>query len=378
MSGGFLSHKKSTQIVVAIFLLLIFGGWGNIGHEIINKNAPAFFPSPMSFLQSWSIQLGEHASDADYRKSSDPNESPRHYIDIDNYPEFNSDKKIIQNYDSLVAKHGYDFVIGQGILPWAIINTIDSLQKLFEENDWENALLIAADLGHYVGDSYMPLHLTKNYNGQLSNQYGIHSKYEISMIGKYQNEFQYNDNDSAIYIENIPDYVFQHIYYNYNYVDSVLTADSLATSFAGNTDDDNYYQKLWGLTGSYTKEFFINASKELANLIYTAWVNAGNPNFITDISNDKTNQIKNFLLLQNYPNPFNPTTKIRYQVPTTGLVSLQVYNSLGEVVATLVDEEKPVGTYELNWNAVNLPSGFYFYRLQSGSFVETKKMILMK
>ena len=297
-----MSNKKSAHIVVVIFLLLIFGGWGNIGHEIINKNAPASFPSQMSFLQSWSTQLGEHASDADYRKSSDPNESPRHYIDIDNYPEFNSDKKITQNYDSLVAKHGYDFVIGQGILPWAIITAVDSLQKLFETEAWENALLIAADIGHYVGDSYMPLHITRNYNGQYSNQNGIHSRYESSMIGKYQNEFEYGDIDTAIYIDNIPDYVFQHIYYNYKYADSVLTADSLATSYAGNTNGDNYYQKLWELTGNYTKEFFINASKELADLIYTAWVNAGSPGSVTGISNLKTNQLKNFLLLQNYPN----------------------------------------------------------------------------
>jgi predicted GH43/DUF377 family glycosyl hydrolase len=85
-----------------------------------------------------------------------------------------------------------------------------------------------------------------------------------------------------------------------------------------------------------------------------------------------------YSLSQNYPNPFNPTTKIRYQVPATGLVSLRVFNLLGEVVVTLVNEEKPVGTYELTWNTENLSSGVYFYRLQAGSFVETKKMILLR
>ncbi|MEJ2196195.1 MAG: T9SS type A sorting domain-containing protein [Ignavibacteriaceae bacterium] len=85
-----------------------------------------------------------------------------------------------------------------------------------------------------------------------------------------------------------------------------------------------------------------------------------------------------YSLSQNYPNPFNPTTKIRYQVPATGLVSIRIYNLLGEVVATLVNEEKPVGTYELTWNAENLSSGVYFYKLQAGKFVETKKMVVMK
>jgi len=83
-------------------------------------------------------------------------------------------------------------------------------------------------------------------------------------------------------------------------------------------------------------------------------------------------------LSQNYPNPFNPATTINYEVSEAGFISLKVYNLLGEVVATLVNEDKPVGTYELTWNAENLSSGVYFYRLQAGSFVESKKMILLK
>ena len=81
---------------------------------------------------------------------------------------------------------------------------------------------------------------------------------------------------------------------------------------------------------------------------------------------------------QNYPNPFNSTTSIKYQIPELGLVTLIVYDVLGNEVATLVNEEKPTGSYEITWNAENLPSGVYFYRLQAGSFIDTKKMILLK
>jgi predicted GH43/DUF377 family glycosyl hydrolase len=88
--------------------------------------------------------------------------------------------------------------------------------------------------------------------------------------------------------------------------------------------------------------------------------------------------INKYKLSQNYPNPFNPTTKIKYQVPSTSLVSLLVYNLLGEVVATLVNEEKPAGNYNVEFKASRLPSGIYFYRLQAGNFVETKKMLLIK
>ncbi len=82
--------------------------------------------------------------------------------------------------------------------------------------------------------------------------------------------------------------------------------------------------------------------------------------------------------LQNYPNPFNPITTIEFSIPQSGVVNLAVYNILGEQVATLLNEEKPSGKYSVQFNANSLASGIYFYTIQAGSFVETKKMILIK
>jgi len=102
----------------------------------------------------------------------------------------------------------------------------------------------------------------------------------------------------------------------------------------------------------------------------------------TSIDDNKDVVPKDFALDQNYPNPFNPTTRIRYQVKTAGFVSLKVFNILGNKVATLVNQNKPTGTFEVQFNAeINgrtLPSGVYFYRLTIGDFVSTKKMILAK
>jgi len=85
-----------------------------------------------------------------------------------------------------------------------------------------------------------------------------------------------------------------------------------------------------------------------------------------------------FKLAQNYPNPFNPTTHITYQLPTLSDVKLEVFDVLGRKVASLVNTTQPAGTYSITFNASNLASGIYFYRLQAGSFVETKKMMLLK
>ncbi|MCH7770810.1 MAG: T9SS type A sorting domain-containing protein [Bacteroidetes bacterium] len=88
--------------------------------------------------------------------------------------------------------------------------------------------------------------------------------------------------------------------------------------------------------------------------------------------------VEEFKLFQNYPNPFNPSTRIQYAVSSRQFVSLKVYDVLGNEIAVLVNEEKPAGTYELEWDASRFPSGVYFYQLRSGSFVQTKKMILLK
>ena len=85
-----------------------------------------------------------------------------------------------------------------------------------------------------------------------------------------------------------------------------------------------------------------------------------------------------FQLYQNYPNPFNPSTTIKYQIQDISFVTLKVYDVLGNEVAILINEEKLAGSYEVSFSATNLSSGIYFYKLQAGSFVETKKMILMK
>jgi len=87
---------------------------------------------------------------------------------------------------------------------------------------------------------------------------------------------------------------------------------------------------------------------------------------------------QHFSLEQNYPNPFNPSTTISYQFPTQSHVTLKVYDVLGHEVATLLNEEKPAGAYTVRWDANGVASGVYFYRMSAGSFVDVKKLVLLK
>jgi Secretion system C-terminal sorting domain len=137
-----------------------------------------------------------------------------------------------------------------------------------------------------------------------------------------------------------------------------------------------YYQVEWELVGN---------EDQLKGAIINGKVYGDTT--VVDV-NDPNKTPKEFYLSQNYPNPFNPSTKIKYVVPKSSFVNLKIYDALGREVTTLVNEEKHPGEYEVEFsakggsasggNAHNLSSGIYFYHLQAGKFVETKKMILLR
>ena len=132
------------------------------------------------------------------------------------------------------------------------------------------------------------------------------------------------------------------------------------------------YQKEGYYPTNYSIEY--DAAEQEYNIFIKDFVFSGAATTVEE----ELNNPKEFYLTQNYPNPFNPTTIVQYAVSSRQFVTLKVYDVLGNELATLVNEEKPIGSYEVEFNATGLPSGIYFYRLKAGSFFETKKMVLMK
>jgi photosystem II stability/assembly factor-like uncharacterized protein len=169
---------------------------------------------------------------------------------------------------------------------------------------------------------------------------------------------------------------------NGNNVDVKNLRTSLPSDWivVSNTENGKIQFAAAGLT-TLTEGTIANIELTIKNKETVATI-SGNVRLNSELASDISTKIREipteFLLLQNYPNPFNPTTVIKYSIPRLSEVTLKIYDILGREVEKLVDEEKSPGQYEVKFNAKGLASGVYFYRLQAGSFSDTKKFILMK
>jgi hypothetical protein len=252
--------------------------WGSTAHHLINLKAPMDLPSSMGTLKADSLFYAAHASDPDYRKNSSDTsfwaEAPRHFIDIDWYPNFHS---LPHSLDSVIALYGRSTVRNQGLNPWATVMVLDSLTAQIRRGDAARIETTMSDLGHYVADAHQPLHCTKNYDGQLTGNSGIHSRYETTMINDYQNSIIIHS-DSIHYISSPIDFIFDYTYHSNLYVDSIMQADTYAKAVSGwsgsGTAPASYYAALWLKVGGFTTDQIQQATVDLASLWYTAWVNA--------------------------------------------------------------------------------------------------------
>jgi hypothetical protein len=168
--------------------------------------------------------------------------------------------------------------------------------------------------------------------------------------------------------------------YYIGYTDSSGTLiPNVPISIADINDNDNFHQLCFSTTDTIRIMAIVENVVEDPN---------GDPNnyseievsycSVTSVEIESTLLPSVYSLEQNYPNPFNPSTEIKYSLPQSSNVIIKVFDILGKEIETLVNEEKQTGAYKITWYTENLPSGIYFYQLKAGSFVETKKMLLMK
>jgi hypothetical protein len=294
--------KKSKPLYYLNFVLFLFFGlipnlkthaWGFHAHKKINRLAVFCMPyETFGFFKTHIDYLTEHAVDPDKRRYLVKGEGEKHFIDIDYYERVLPFDTIPRSYSKAIEKYGKDTLHANGIVPWNIQWALKNLTTAFEQNQEQKILKYAAEIGHYIGDAHVPLHVTSNYNGQLSNQHGIHGFLETRLPELFSEDYDFFVG-SANYINQPLNYTWEIIENSFAALDSVFYFEKkLQEQFPEHAKytyevKGNQLQKVYSKAFSHQYHLYLNGMVErrmrsailcVASFWYTAWVNAGQPN----------------------------------------------------------------------------------------------------
>jgi Zinc dependent phospholipase C len=283
------------RIFIISFLLLLAQQcfcWGFYAHKKINYYAVFLLPPEMMLLFKPNIEfLAEHAVDPDKRRYAVPEEGPRHYIDIDLYGTYPYDS-LPRRWNDAVAKYSEDTLNAHGIVPWWLQTMLFRLTDAFKEKNQARILKYAAEIGHYIADSHVPLHASSNHNGQYTDQRGIHGFWESripELLADNQWDFFIG---KAEYIKNPADFIWKRVLESAAAADTVLKFEKeLTKTFP--SDQKYSFEDRNGVTiRQYSSAFTRAYDSKMAGMVerrmrqsiyavasfwYTAWVNAGQP-----------------------------------------------------------------------------------------------------
>jgi hypothetical protein len=248
--------------------------WGRRIHEIINRRA-ALETGAAEAWGGFAHALGAHASDADDRKGRDPEEPPRHYIDIDHFEPWPF-AGVPRTREGMEKKYGVRETAQWGVAPWAIDECWRMVVRSLEVGDWGSAGAWAADLGHYVADTHQPLHCTVNYDGQASGNTGVHLRFEVHMMNRHFEESGEDPGPPPVFTGTPAEASFDWIAKAYPGLEVILQADSAATAVDPDFGDA-YHAALWSRTEAVATTQVSEAVRDLAALYASAWDAAGRP-----------------------------------------------------------------------------------------------------
>ena len=207
-------------------------------------------------------------------KSGDSAEGPRHFLDIDIYGPYPF-VELPHNYDDAVAKFGVETVTKRGLATWRIAEYTRLLSEAMKSGDTQKIVQTAGALAHYVEDIHMPLHVVKNYNGQLTNQHGVHQRFEDDMVDAYAEQIHLSPK-IASEIEDPLEAAFDIVLDSYVYADNLLHADQKA-KLGEDTYGTPYLEKFFQFSGWIAVQRMSDAATATASYWYTAWLHAGKP-----------------------------------------------------------------------------------------------------
>jgi hypothetical protein len=249
--------------------------WGPTGHDIVNAWAIQTLPSEMrGFFEANREFLVEHANDPDGWIIKDRYERKRHYIYLDKYGIFPF-LQLPHSFKQAVQEYGSGRINRDGVLPWQVGEYSLRLTMAFKARNWDQVRLEAAILAHYVADAHDPLHVTRNFDGQLTSQTGLADRYEIRLLDRYSKFFILHPQD-AVKIDDPTEYAFQTCLEAYTSLDSTILADLRAREGLPDYTDD-YFDRFYSQIGATVMKAINEAAHDAGSYWYTAWLNAGKP-----------------------------------------------------------------------------------------------------
>lgn len=265
--------------------------WGFFGHKKINELAVFCLPSPLfEFYKENVAYLIEHSVDPDRRRHSVKGEAEKHFIDLDHYYLNGKLPLMPTTWSKAICQFEEDSLLENGIVPWHIQKQLHQLTEAFVSNNKMRVLQISAELGHYIGDAHVPLHTTSNYNGQKTNQYGIHGLWESRIPEQLFDEYRFAYHTAEI--EDHPEQrIWSIIYQSHSALDSVFEFERLVQAELGEKKMEVDYRN-GAIVYQYSDAFTLAYSKKLqrqverrmrsaiaciADFWLTAWINAGQP-----------------------------------------------------------------------------------------------------
>jgi len=251
--------------------------WGFEAHKYILARAIPLLPAEIRpFFEKFQVTIVEHAIDPDlWRTAGWELEPPRHFMDMDAYGPYPF-KQIPREYDEAVRRYGKDFVDKNGTLPW---RSDEIYQKLIEaftlkaSYSRENVKFFASVIGHYVGDANVPFHAALNYDGQLTGQWGIHSRFETELFLRYRDRLTVTPG-AVVAVPNARDFVFDTLTASFPHVQTILDADKAAVQ-GREVYDDEYFELFFRKVQPILERRLGDSIAGVASAITSAWIAAG-------------------------------------------------------------------------------------------------------
>jgi len=279
-------RRRPALLLVALAVVMMAAtprpasAWSFDVHKFIMARAILLLPTEIRpFFQKYETSIVEHAVDPDlWRTAGWLEEPPRHFVDMDAYGPYPF-KDLPRDYDDAVKRYGRDFVLKNGTLPWRTEEIYTKLVEAFQQKTpyaRDNIRFFSSVVAHYTADAHVPFHASLNYDGQLTGQWGIHSRFEGELFDRYRSSLTISPHPPALLTTRSRDFIFDSLVASFSFVQPVLDADKAAAA-GRDFYDDAYFTMFFARAKPILEKRLSDSIADAASIITSAWVEAGRP-----------------------------------------------------------------------------------------------------